>query len=242
MQQFANISLEPQLTEITRINGQRGRVVGCYVDGKITSDILVQSELEKKLSTLNLPESVKIEKSGQKKDFLTGLSSVAFAALVSFILIFLILIFQFNSVKKSLIAFVSVPFGACAGFACLFLTGQKISVIALLGIVSLMGVVLANAILLLQFIENERSKGASIEEACRTAGVKRLRAILTSTTTATVGLLPLAIKGDTLFIPLARFLMAGLITSMIINLIFVPIIYYLVFNEDKGDTLYRAES
>lgn len=235
LQQFADISPKPQLTGITRIDGHRGRVVGGYVDGG-HSNVAVQSELERKLSKLELPDSVTIEKSGEKKEYMNVVKTIAFAAAVSFVLIFLILVYQFNSVKKALISFISVPFGAFAGIAGLFLTGQHLSMFALIGIISMIGVVLANAIILIQFIDDERSKGASVLEACKTAGVKRLRAILTSTTTATLGLLPLAVGGDTLFIPMARLLMFGLVVSMMINLIFVPIVYDLVYS-DGGDEI-----
>lgn len=157
------------------------------------------------------------------------MSSIGFAAVVSFILLFLILTFYFNSVKRALISFVSVPFGVTAGIAGLFLTGQNLSLFALIGVISMLGVVLANAIILIQFIEAERATGVPVLEACKTAGTKRLRAILTSTTTASLGLLPLAVGGDTLFIPMARLLMVGLITCMVINLIFVPIVYHMVY-------------
>lgn len=241
LQQFATIEAKPQLTEITRIDGKRGKTVSCYSDGSY-SNIELQTQLEKRVDKLNLPASVTVEKSGEKKDFMDLLQSIAMAAVFSLILIFLILVFQFNSIKKALISLVSVPFGACAGFAGLLLTRQNLSFFALLGVLSLLGVVLANAVILIQFIDDERAKGASVLEACKSAGTKRLRAILTSTATATLGLLPLAVGGDLLFVPMARLLMFGLITSMIINLIFVPIIYYMVFNEEKKETSFVDET
>ena len=232
LQQFATIESKPQLTKITRLDGQRGKTVSCYGDGTY-SNIELQSQLEKNVEKLNFPKSVTLEKSGEKKDFMDLIHSIAFAAIFSLVLIFMVLIFQFNSIKKALISLISVPFGVCAGFAGLLISGQNLSFFALIGVLSLLGVVLANAVILIQFIEDERAAGSTVLEACKSAGTKRFRAILTSTATATLGLFPLAIGGDVLFIPMARLLMFGLVASMIINLLFVPIIYYMVFKDDK---------
>lgn len=234
IQQFASVDSKPQLSQITHLDGKRGRAVSCYSDGS-RSNIELQSQLERSVEKLDFPSSVTIEKSGEKKDFMDLIHSIALAAIFSIILIFLILVFQFNSIKKALISMISVPFGACAGFAGLLITGQNLSFFSLLGVLSLLGVVLANAILLIQFIEGEEAKGATVLEACKSAGTKRLRAILTSTATATLGLFPLAVGGDLLFVPMARLLMFGLIASMIINLLFVPIVYYMVFNDESSE-------
>ena len=230
LQQFADVSLSPQLTTITRLDGERGRAVGCYASAGY-SNIALQSELEKKIAEIEFPESVRVENSGEKKEFMNLISSIITAFIFSFILIFLILLLQFNSIKKVLMVFISVPFGAAAGVAGLFITGQKLSLFALLGVIALMGCVLANAIVLIEYIDNERKNGVPVAEACRTAGAKRFRPILMSTTTTVLGLFPLAVGGDTLFIPMSILLMFGLTVSMLVNLIVVPIVYHLFFSE-----------
>lgn len=113
--------------------------------------------------------------------------SVVTAFIFSFILIFLILLLQFTKVKKVLLVFISVHFGAVAGIAGLNLLGQNLSMFALLGIIALMGCVLANAIVLIQYIDEERKKGVPVTEACQAAGARRFRPILMSTVTTTVG-------------------------------------------------------
>jgi multidrug efflux pump subunit AcrB len=234
IQQFADVTLTPQLTEIDRINGQRGRTVGCYAAARYSS-IAVQKDVEQNLKGIKLPDGVTMEKSGDEKDFQKFVNSILAAALFSFVLILLLLLLQFNSLKKSLMVFISVPFGAAAGVAGLYLTGQHLAMFALLGMISLMGVVMANAIVLIEYIDSERKQGVSISEACRTAGAKRFRPILISTMTAVLGLSPLAVNGDPLFKPMATLLLIGLIVSMIINLIIVPIIYDMVY--DKEDPI-----
>jgi len=230
LQQFADVKLKPEISSITRLDGRRGRTVGCYnISGY--SDIMIQMEWEKRLEEQEFPESVTFEKSGQKHDFIEVIRSIAGVAVLSIVIIFLILIFQFNSLRIPMLIFVSVPFGIVAGIAGLFLTGQKLTFFALLGCVSLLGCVLANAIVLVEFIMEEQKKGAPLEEACRQAGQKRFRPILMSTMTTVLGLIPLGFGGDALFVPMARLMMAGLAVAMVVNLVLVPIIYYMM---EKG--------
>lgn len=230
LQQFADVELKPEISSITRLDGRRGRAVGCYnVTGY--SDIMIQMEWEKLIAEQEFPESVTFEKSGMKHDFIEAIMSIIWVAVLSIVIIFLILIFQFNSLRIPLLIFVSVPFGIMAGIAVLFLTGEKLTLFALLGCISLLGCVLANAIVLVEFIIEEQKRGASIEDACRQAGQKRFRPILMSTMTTVLGLIPLGFGGDALFIPMARLMIAGLAVAMIINLILVPIIFYMMEKE-----------
>lgn len=235
--QFADVSLTPEITSITRIDGRRGRTVSCYESSNI-SNIEIQIALENEIEANRekFPESVTIEKSGMKKQFIEEvLVNIGYAALVAIISMLVLLTIQFGSFKKVGIIFISVPFGLATGVMALKITGQPLSLFALIGAVSLLGCVLSNAIVLVDCITNEYKSGLSIEEACREAGGSRLRPILMSTMTTVLGLLPLALFGDALFVPMAILMLAGLLASMIINLILVPLVYYLAFRkcEDK---------
>ncbi len=231
--QFADVSLKPEITSISRIDGRRGRIVGCY-NGFGVSDLDIQTELEQKIEEMKdeFPESVTIEKSGKKKIFFEEvLANIGVAALVAIVVILIILLIQFGSFKKVGIIFISVPFGVSAGFVALMLTGQPLSLFALIGAVSLLGCVLANAIVLIDCIANETEKGLSVEEACRAAGGQRLRPIMMSTMTTVLGLMPLALFGDELFVPMAVLMLVGLLVSMIVNLVLVPLVYSLAYKE-----------
>ena len=232
LQQFADVTLQPQLTTITRINGERGRAVGCTVTSA-SSSILMQAQLERQLSQMEFPDSVRLEYTGDKKDFLDVGQNIARAFVFSFAVIFLLLLLQFNQIKKALMVFISLPFGAMAGIAGLFITGQKLTMFAMLSILALMGCVLANAIVLIGYIDEERARGIPVEEACKAAGARRFRPILMSTITTVLGLFPLAIGGDTLFIPMAILLMFGLTVSMLVNLIVVPLVYNMVYGKSE---------
>lgn len=96
---------------------------------------------------------------------------------------------------------------------------------------------LANAIVLLEYIDNEREKGVPLAEACHAAGFRRFRPILSSTSTTVLGLFPLAVGGDPLFIPMAILLMFGLTVAMLVNVIILPIAYCLLFAEKKNEAL-----
>lgn len=222
--QFASVDLNSELSSISRLDGQRGLAVGCYTSAGY-SNFSIQTELESKLDNLNLPEDVRVELSGEKKGFMEVLGSITGAGGISIAVIMLILILQFTSIKQSLLVFISIPFAALTGIAALTLTNQKLSFFALLGILSMIGTVLANAIVLLEFINEERRKGYSTQEACKAAGVKRFRPIVISTMTNMFGLLPLILHQDVIFMPMALLLMIGLFIAMIVNLILVPIIY-----------------
>jgi multidrug efflux pump subunit AcrB len=232
VQQFADITLVPRMTQIDRISGQRGRTVGGYLSPGYSA-IAVQHELEQRLKDIELPQGVVMERSGDKKEFTKFIQSILLAAVFSFVVIFLLLLFQFNSIKKSLMVFISIPFGAAAGIAALYLTGLNLAMFAIIGILSLTGAVLANAIVLIDYIDTERAHGVTIAEACRSAGAKRFRPIIVSTMTSVLGLLPLAINGDPFFKPMATLMLVGLIVAMCINLIIIPIIYEMVYSRVK---------
>ncbi|MBS7194937.1 MAG: efflux RND transporter permease subunit [Eubacterium sp.] len=228
--QFANVDLNPKITTITRANGKRGRVVGCYNSTKY-SDIDMQNKLTKMLKKADFPDTVTIEETGERKDYMELMGHIATAAGVSLIVMLLLLMYQFGTMKKVAIVFTSIPFGLCAGFIALYVTGEKLALFALLGAVSLLGCVLANAIVLVEFINDELASGLPLEDACKSAGGKRVRPIMMSTMTTVLGLLPLALFGDAMFVPMAVLMMAGLAVSMCINLVLVPMIYYLAYKK-----------
>ncbi len=232
LRQFADVSLKTEVSKITHINGVRGRTVGCY-NSSTVSNISMQNELQDKLDKMDLPEGVTVEYTGERKDFMELAMDIIKAAVISLFLILVILLIQFSSIKKVLLVFISIPFGAMSGIAFLYLTGQKLTFFALIGSISLLGCVLANAIVLVDYIDNQIAEGMSVREACITAGAQRFRPIRMSTMTTVLGLAPLALFGDALFVPMASLMIAGLFVAMIINLVMVPMIYDTIYNKNK---------
>ena len=233
--QFADVSLKPEITSISRIDGRRGRAVGCYTSQRV-SEISVQNELEKIISEkLTSSQIVLLLKIQVRKSHLWKMYSLTLVlAAVAVIAMLILLLIQFGSFKKVGIVFISVPFGIATGMLGLKITGQPISLFALIGGVSLIGCVMANAIVLIDCITNELNSGLGIEEACKSAGSQRLRPILMSTMTTVLGLLPLALFGDLLFIPMAVLMLVGLFFAMLVNLVLVPLVYYIAFRKKQA--------
>jgi multidrug efflux pump subunit AcrB len=122
-----------------------------------------------------------------------------------------------------LLIFVTIPLSAIGSVAGLYITGQAVSFTALLGIVSLLGIVVNNAIILIDYIKKEKETGNSTKKACINASRRRMRPILLSTITTVIGLIPLAISTSQLFKPMAIALMSGLIVSTMLTLIVLPV-------------------
>lgn len=235
VKQFADIGLDPAANTITRVNGERGAMVGGYVKNGYGSSS-VQTKFEKMLeSDLEIPDGMSIEYKGDKNLGAEAITSICIAACMSFLVIFLILYMQYGRFRQVFLLFSSVPLGAAVGVAALRTGGIELSFFALLGLLSMLGIVLANAIVLVDFINTERENGAAVDDACRIAGEKRLTPILMSTMTTVFGFLPLALSGQTLFLGMSVLLMAALTVCMIFNLVMVPTIYSMIEKEDNED-------
>jgi multidrug efflux pump subunit AcrB len=170
------------------------------------------------------------------------MTTIGIASMISIVVIFLILYLQYARFRQVFLLFSSVPMGAVAGIAALVIFGMNVSFFAMLGILSMLGIVLANAIVLVDFINTERANGAAVDDACRIAGEKRLRPILMSTMTTVLGFLPLALSGQTLFVGMAVLLMAALTVCMVFNLIMVPTIYSMIERDDNNDKKKKRNS
>ncbi|MGN0162647.1 MAG: efflux RND transporter permease subunit, partial [Candidatus Ornithomonoglobus sp.] len=235
VKQFADIGLNPAANTITHINGERGAAVGGYSKNGYGSNT-VQTEYEKLLEEqLELPEGISLEYRGDKNLGSEAISRICTAACMSFVAIFLILYVQYGRFRQVLLLFSSVPLGAVVGVATLVVMNIQLSFFGLLGLLSMLGIVLANAIVLVDFINTERKNGACIDDACRIAGEKRLTPIMMSTLTTVLGFLPLAMSGQTLFLGMSVLLMAALVVCMVFNLVMVPTIYSMIEKENDGN-------
>jgi len=231
IKQFADIGLNAESNTIKHVNGVRGAVIGGYVKNGYGANSL-QTEFEKRLEELDVPEGISLEYKGEKNEVKEVITSIIAAGLISIIVILLILYFQYAKFRQVLLLFSSVPLGAVAGVAALVIFDIQIGLFPLLGILSMLGIVLANAIVLVDFINMERKNGLTVDAACCIAGEKRLRPILMSTMTTVLGFLPLALSGQTLFIGMAILLMVALTVCMVFNLIMVPTIYSMIERDE----------
>lgn len=226
IKQFADFDLSLRMNNIKHINGQRVITVGGYIQYGYNAGQL-QSKFVNEIKDVESPAGVIIN-TNPSKDASEAMVAMGMAGALSMAVIFFILYIQFKSIKHLLLIFSSLPIGVTSGMAAVYLSGYDLSFFVMLGVISMLGIVLANAIVLVDYINAERKNGLNISEACQSAGVKRLRPILMSTMTTVLGLIPLAMSGQVLFVPLAILLMAALTSCMIFNLVMVPLLYSII--------------
>ena len=148
--------------------------------------------------------------------------------LVSMLLIALILLFQFQRVKDVLVVMVSIPLALFGAYLGLLITDNPFGFTAFMGLISLTGVVVRNAIILLDFIHERMAEGGTLEEAALEAGRRRLRPIFLTTMSAAAGLTPMILSGSALWSPMASVIAVGIVFSMVFTLVVVPVLYVLV--------------
>jgi multidrug efflux pump len=179
--------------------------------------------------------NTKITYDGESQKILVYFGNLGFSAAFATIMIFTIIFIQFKNFRQSFIILLSLPLSAAGAIFGLFLMDQPISFTAMLGIISLIGIVVNNAIVLMDYINLERQQGMSIDESAVRASIVRFRPIILTTVTTVIGLLPLMFSNSELFKPMAVTLVFGLLVSTFLTLVFIPLTYSLVFHyEDKA--------
>jgi multidrug efflux pump subunit AcrB/outer membrane protein TolC len=234
LSQVATLSPVWEPSRIVRRNGLRTLTVMVNSDeGYLASEILARARAE--IDGLALPEGMRIAYGGEfeNQNDTTGEMMVALA--VSLMLIFLILLLQFRSVRLPLVVMVSIPLSVVGAVLGLVITGNPFSFTAFLGLIGLMGLVVRNAIILVDYMNEQIAKGVGVEQAAIDAGRRRLRPIFLTTMAAAAGVLPMIISGSSMWAPLASVLAMGLITSMVFTVLVVPVLY-VVTHPRRGTT------
>jgi hydrophobe/amphiphile efflux-1 (HAE1) family protein len=177
------------------------------------------------------PEGFSARLGGQTVEQQKAFAGLIFAALMALALVYMVLASQFKSLVDPLVIMFSVPLGISGVFAMLYLTGTKLSVNSFMGIIMMVGIVVSNGVLLVDFADVLRRRGKPIIEATIEAGRTRLRPILMTTIATIVGLAPMALgfgEGSETNLPLARAVIGGLTVSTVFTLILVPCLYTLL--------------
>ena len=165
---------------------------------------------------------------GQRQEMETSFDSMRLAILLAIFMVYLVMASQFESLLHPLVILFSVPFALIGVVATLLISATTISIVVLIGAILLAGIVVNNAIILVDYTNQLRRKGASKLEALQKAGRVRLRPILMTTATTVLGLLPMAIglgEGSELRSPMALTVIGGLITSTALTLLIIPAVY-----------------
>jgi len=188
----------------------------------------IQIDVQKAIDGTALPSGIMVQISGAIKEQMDAFMDIAFLILISLILVYLVMASQFESLKMPFIIMFSIPFAFSGVAMALFLTNTSLSVISGIGAVMLIGIVVKNAIVLVDFINLMRERGHELYEAIAISGRSRLRPVLMTSATTILGMLPLAISkgsGSELWSPMGIAVIGGLVFSTMVTLIIVPVVY-----------------
>jgi len=198
------------------ISGDRGRVL---------------RRVREAIAEMRFPPGYEAKLAGESDELSRVSGEMLFAVALSILLVYMVLASQFQSLRSPLILMLSIPVTAIGVSGALLLAGKTININSCIGIVLLAGTVVNNAIVLFDFIENERKKGKDIASALIDAGTKRLKPILITSGNTVLGMLPIAVgigEGTELQQPLAVAVIGGLSVSTLLTLVFIPTAYYML--------------
>ncbi|WP_082892896.1 MULTISPECIES: efflux RND transporter permease subunit [Emticicia] len=237
LRQIVDLIPQWQTGKIIHRNGVRTLTVQSEVsEGVLPAELL--KEIQPQIEKLSLPSGYHIEYGGEYANKQETFSQMITALVTSLVLIFFILLFQFRNLKESSIVMLTIPlslFGAILGLA---VTGNNFSFTAFIGLISLSGIVVRNAIILVDHTNELMKHGMDIQTAAVESGKRRLRPIFLTAMAAAIGVLPMIISKSPMWAPLASVLAFGVVWSMIMALITVPVLYIgWIKPRDKKDVL-----
>jgi HAE1 family hydrophobic/amphiphilic exporter-1 len=224
----AAITLAEGPTEIRRIGQRRAALVSGSVEGRDMG--AVAADASARLRQLALPATVTAALSGQQEEMQRSFRSLALAMGLAVFLVYLVMASQFESFLHPFVIAFTLPLGAIGAVLALAVTGQTVSVVAIIGVVMLAGIVVNNAIVLIDAVNQRRAAGMELGAALIGAGSARLRPILMTSMTTIFGLLPMALglgEGAELRAPLAVTVIGGLAVATALTLIVIPVVYSL---------------
>ena len=204
----------------------------------------VNTDLTKKLTALTLPAGASYSIGGASADQADAFKQLGLAVLAAIAIVFIIMVATFRSLVQPIILLVSIPFAATGAIALLLPTGTALGVPALIGVLMLVGIVVTNAIVLMDLINHYRAEGMGVQEAVIEGGRHRLRPILMTAIATIFALLPMALgltgEGGFISQPLAIVVIGGLVSSTLLTLVLVPALYTMVENRKEKRRAKRA--
>ena len=201
----------------------------------VTANVAPESDLgtasaavQQLVDEMQPPDGFSVALGGQTAEQQKAFRGLIFAAIMALLLVYMVMASQFKSLIDPLVVMFSVPLGVSGVFIALHLTGTKLSVNSFMGIIMMVGIVVSNGVLLVDFTNTLRRRGKDMAEAVIEAGRTRLRPILMTTIATVLGLLPMALgigEGSETNLPLARAVIGGLVVSSFFTLFLIPSLY-----------------
>ncbi len=214
--------------EIQRKNKQRYIIVEANVHGRSLGE--VTQDARDMIRNVEIPHGVRINFGGEVEEQADAFRQMGYLVLLGVLLVYMVMAGQYEAYLDPFIIMFSIPFALTGVAFAYLLTGTYLSLQGLLGVIMLIGIVVNNAIVLVDYINLLRARGLKLREALLEAGERRLRPVLMTTLTTFFGMLPMAVsrgQGAELWQPLAISVMGGLLVSTIVTLVLVPVIYSL---------------
>ena len=222
---------------IERKDRERVITVSAVVDGAPLSEVVAASQIE--IDKMNLPSGINIELSGSYEDQQESFSDLMLLGLLIIILVYIVMAAQFESLTYPGIIMSSILFAFSGVFIILWLTGHTLNIMSMIGGIMLIGIVVKNGIVLIDYIILNRERGMSVRLAVIDAGRSRLRPVVMTTLTTILGMVPMAIsngQGAEMWQPMGTAVIGGLTFSTVLTLIFVPVMYCVFANNGIKNT------
>ena len=224
----------PSPTEVDHY--QLFRVVDVYISPKNQDLGGVASQIERILKDTELPEGVRVNLRGSVQGMRASFQSFGIGLILSVVLVYLILVAQFASWQDPFIILLAIPPGLAGVLLALLATGTTLNVMSLMGLVMMVGIVVSNSILIVEFARHLHHDGKPIHEAVAVASRLRLRPILMTSLATVLGLIPMAAgteAGSEQYAPLARAIIGGLLVSVVVTVYLVPAAYMIVHRKEE---------
>ena len=230
LKDVATVEKTVSLNTISRDQQRRCVTVtaGIADDSNVT---LVSAEVTKAVEAMELPAGVTIEFNGENEQIMDAMGQLLLMLLLGIVLVYFVMVAQFQSLREPFIVMFTIPLAFTGGFLALLLSGTGLSVISLIGFVMLVGIIVNNGIVLVDYINQQRLAGMERREAIIDAGVTRLRPILMTSLTTILGLIVTALAknaGTSLIQPVALVCIGGLLYATLMTLFVVPCMYEIV--------------
>jgi multidrug efflux pump subunit AcrB len=215
---------------IPHYNMDRNSTITADIDPATTLDDVV-AKLQPKLDNFQWPEGYNYKYAGELQSREESFGGMARASIIAIIAIFAVLVLQFKSLTQPLIIYSAIPFAIIGSVLALFLLGYTFSFTAFIGLISLIGIVINNSIIMVDYTNELRANGISMDDALQKAGETRFTPIVLTMLTTVGGLLPLTLRGGTMWAPMGWTIIGGLLFSTMLTLIIVPVLYKLMTPE-----------
>ena len=240
--EVATFELAPGPNQVSRENGKRRIVVSTNVRGRDVGSFV--AEAEQGLAQIKIPTGYWTSWGGTFENLQSATKRLQIVVPVSLLLVFVLLFAMFGNAKDGLLVFTGIPFALTGGILALWLRDIPMSISAAVGFIALSGVAVLNGLVMISYIRSLREEGVGLDAAIREGALTRLRPVLMTALVASLGFIPMAIAtgtGAEVQRPLATVVIGGILSSTLLTLLVLPILYRLAHRPDEKDEDVSAE-